>query len=199
MKRAIVAFGVLAAGAPPAYAHSPFPGIGDFYNGMLHPLIVPAHVLAIVGLGLMLGQKAPSSSRLAVPAFAIALVVSLATPPSLVSPPPQAVLLGIVLVAGLLIAFSVNLGIIIPAVIAAVVGILIGLDARQSASLEGQSWITLAGAWLGSMIAVVLLAGLSSGLVRLWHGIAVRVLGSWIAASTFLVIALSFASPTDRG
>src|SRR5690606_4860057 len=52
--------GALIAGlllASRANAHSSFEGINDFYAGVLHPAVVPAHALAILSLGLFLGQR----------------------------------------------------------------------------------------------------------------------------------------------
>src|SRR5262249_51635723 len=42
-----------------ASAHAPFEGGGGFYGGVLHPLFVPAHLLAILGTGLLVGQQVP--------------------------------------------------------------------------------------------------------------------------------------------
>ena len=184
--------------ANPADAHSPFPGAGEFYNGMLHPLIVPAYLLGILGLGLLFGQKAPQSSQFAVPAFGVSVVAAMAMPHSVAGPLPQSILLGVVLVAGLVVALSLNLGAILPCLFAVFAGALIGLDIRQNALAEGQSWIALAGAATGAIIAVAMVAAFVVWLRRAWNGIAVRVLGSWTAASAFLVIALSFAPITVR-
>ena len=183
----------------PAHAHSPLPGVGEFYNGMLHPLLVPAHALAILGLALLFGQKAPNSSRLAMPAFAFALVMALALPPAIAAPLPQAVLLGLVLAAGLVVAFSVDLGAVLPGLVGAAAGILIGLDVGHNAAADGLSWLGLAGTATGAILAVVLLGGLAARIGCLWQGIPVRVLGSWTAASAFLVIALSIAATGGQG
>ena len=68
---------VLLAMAEPALAHPPPLGIGGVFGGLLHPLFVPAHVLAILGLGLLVGQQAEWGR--AVPFAAImALVAGLA-------------------------------------------------------------------------------------------------------------------------
>jgi urease accessory protein len=166
---------------------------------MLHPLLVPAHVLAILGLGLLFGQKAPTSSRLAMPAFALALVAASAVPPAIAAPLPQAMLLSLVLAAGLLVALSLDLGAILPGLIGAATGVLIGLDAGHSVLADGQSWLALAGMATGAILAVALLGGLAARLGGFWLGIPVRVLGSWTAASAFLVIALSFAATGGDG
>lgn len=192
---AIVAVGL----SGPAHAHSPLPGVGEFYNGMLHPLLVPAHALAILGLALLFGQKAPSSSRLGMPAFALALVAALAVPPAIAVALPSAILLSLVLAAGLVVAFSLDLGAVLPGLVGAAAGVLIGLDVGHNALADSQSWLGLAGTATGAILAVVLLGGFAARLGQLWRGIPVRVLGSWTAASAFLVIALSIAATRGQG
>ena len=45
--------------APPALAHpAPF-GVPGFFGGLLHPAFVPAHLMAALGLGILVGQQAP--------------------------------------------------------------------------------------------------------------------------------------------
>ena len=60
-----------------AHAHSPIEGIGDFYNGMLHPLLVPSHVLLLLALGLLRGQQGLRSMRYGLPLFVLTLCVGL--------------------------------------------------------------------------------------------------------------------------
>ena len=50
-----------------AVAHSPMQGIGNFYGGILHPILVPSHLLALLSLGLLIGQSGVSAMRLAYP------------------------------------------------------------------------------------------------------------------------------------
>src|SRR5262250_488988 len=52
---AILAWLVVAGG--PAQAHDVVAGVGGFSGGLLHPLLVPAHALALLALGLALGQQ----------------------------------------------------------------------------------------------------------------------------------------------
>lgn len=40
-----------------AWAHGSVPGLGSFASGVLHPLLAPPHALALVALGLLLGQR----------------------------------------------------------------------------------------------------------------------------------------------
>ena len=50
----------------------------------------------------------------------------------------------------------------------------------------------LAGTALGACLAVAVVGAMTSYLTTTWQQIAVRVLGSWIAASAILVFAMSW-------
>jgi len=41
-------------------AHAPFIGVDGFYGGLLHPLLVPAHAMALLALGLLIAGAAGS-------------------------------------------------------------------------------------------------------------------------------------------
>ncbi len=86
------------------FAHAPIPGVGLFWNGVLHPMIVPLHLLVLVGIGFLLGQNVPRGSRLGLVAFVTAFAIALA----LAGPfaPPLAAVVSASLVAGLLVAFG---------------------------------------------------------------------------------------------
>ena len=60
----LLAAAALVLSAQPALAHPPPLGIGGFPGGLLHPLFVPAHALAVLALGLLIGQQA-AGARLA--------------------------------------------------------------------------------------------------------------------------------------
>ena len=70
------AIGVLATPSM-ALAHSAIPGIGFFYSGMLHPLRVAEHLLALLALALLLGQTGLQKSHFALGAFSAGLVLGL--------------------------------------------------------------------------------------------------------------------------
>src|SRR5262245_62430879 len=47
------------AATSPASAHAVIPGVGGFAGGLVHPLLVPAHLIALLVLGLFIGHQAP--------------------------------------------------------------------------------------------------------------------------------------------
>ena len=73
--RGTIAIVALLMGSAPALAHMPFQGIGGFYGGLLHPVLVPAHALSLVALGLLIGQQ--SDRRIVSIIFTLALAAGL--------------------------------------------------------------------------------------------------------------------------
>jgi urease accessory protein len=108
MKRGLAAALLFVVAAAPASAHSPVKGIGTFYNGMLHPYLVPAHLLVLLALGLMIGQHAPGSSRYSLPTFVATFFASAALMSWFpIVPLPETILLVVSLLAGLMVAASI--------------------------------------------------------------------------------------------
>src|SRR5258708_21289869 len=56
----------------PASAHT-IEGLSGFYGGLLHPVLTPTHGLALLGLGLLIGQQPADKRRLPQMLFALAL------------------------------------------------------------------------------------------------------------------------------
>jgi urease accessory protein len=52
------------------------------------------------------------------------------------------------------------------------------------------AYVIMLGTWLGAVLVLVALAEVTARLTRHWQLIGLRVLGSWIAASAILVLAL---------
>lgn len=191
---ALAASLAIIVGASPAYAHSEIKGIGSFYTGLLHPFLVPAHVLTIASVGLLLGQsgrakvRTPLAVFLAVYAGALAATLWGASAGGAI-----AILLIVAAVAGILVAlgpspFSAPL--VMP--VAAAAGVVVGLDSGVTGSLPSTLSI-LVGTFIGGAYAVVSLAVFTSEPSRDWQRIGVRVVGSWAAASSFLVLALELS------
>lgn len=192
MKR-VAASILLLVTTRPALAHAPIEGIGSFYNGFLHPLLVPAHLLILLGLGLLLGQHAPRPSRWGWLAFVFAFWSGLAARPLVVTPLPAAALLAVAFAAGLLVALNRPLAPPILAFLGAAGGLGLGLD-TSSETLEWRNTsLTLAGAALGGVLILSYIGGLAAQPRRGWHCVALRVGGSWIAASAAIVLIFALA------
>lgn len=184
-----------------ALAHSPIPGIGIFYSGALHPFISPAHLVALLALGLAIGQRAQRGAAdlalLKPPLLALlaATVAALAITLAGVwgDPDTDRVLLVLAAATGMAVAaaWGPPLPVLMALAGAVAVAVLIasaptGVDAAaRRTSLIGTSAVTV---FLVSYVAVMVAVA-----QRAWLHIAVRVFGSWLAAAALLVLALSFA------
>ena len=166
--------------------------LSGFQTGLLNPLLVPAHVVALLGLALMIGQQTRPHAALA--AFILGLVAGLAALASAVGETSaNTVLLAATAATGLAAASGWPAPAAIGAPLAIIVGAGIGLDSPPKAVSIQAANAALAGTALCAAIAVGLIAAVVARLPHGWPRIGVRVLGSWIAASAILVLALRFA------
>jgi hydrogenase/urease accessory protein HupE len=182
------------------FAHSPIKGLNDFYNGVLHPALVPAHLLCLLVLGLFLGQKDPKEVQLPLQIFLASTVIGL-----LVSNLASGLNLELVLligaaIIGLMTATSLPLPASVYSITAIYIGLAVGLDSAQE-TLTGMARVK---ALLGSGIGIVICLGASLMLAECfsnkpWQRIAIRVFGSWAAASAILVLSLSFVNSSPAG
>jgi urease accessory protein len=181
-------------------AHTPIDGIGSFYGGMLHPLVVPAHVLLLVGLGLLLGQNGMRHAEAALPAFGLGLLLGLSSAAlRFAEPLPAPILLAGAAAGGLLLAASLPLPRALTAVAAVAVGFLLGMDSAPDAQAPGERAMALAGVGLTAILLVIYLVGIAEYCRRPWQRIGIRILGSWIAAIAILSLALAAAGDDARG
>lgn len=160
-----------------------------FLDGLLHPLIVPAHFLAVVALALLIGQQGWGRS---VPMVYAAAVVGALGGIALAYVPTRAgegVMVSAA-AAGVLVALATPLPRFVGWLLGAATGAALGLDSPPEAISLREANLTLAGTALGSTVALLILAMATSRLRHGWQRVAVRIFGSWIAASAILVLAL---------
>ena len=179
-----------------AVAHVPFAGLNDLYNGLLHPVVVPAHLLLVAAAGLFLGKH---GSRVVPPSF---LLFCLFTFSGLVATIfytggiGERYLLGVAAVIGLLIAANLRVPFLLCLIVAALVGFLLGLDSTQTVLVGKAKFFSLLGSGLGlCFLFLYPLAFADYFGDRSWQKIGVRIVGSWVAASAILVLALSLNPP----
>ncbi len=179
---------------PWVLAHTTFPGLGEFASGFLHPLTTPAHLLVLLALGLWFGQRAPLRIKEPAAIFATAaacgLVLTTATHVGGVYPP---VLTVVGLCIGACVAVGAPMPFAIKLVACSVAALVLGLDSGADAGTPGASAAKVLGAtWVSLVLCLVNAAFYVSLLppVR-WVQTGVRVLGSWIVAISFLLLAFA--------
>jgi urease accessory protein len=191
-----VAFGVIAAVlacGDPASART-IEGLGGFYGGLLHPVLTPTHGLALLGLGLLIGQQPAERRRLPQLLFTLALAGGLlALALAVGETPADAVLLMGVALSGALVAAAFRLPLLVLGALALAIGVAIGLDSPPEVISFQEGVVMLIGTGLGATIGLGLVVEAAARMARDWQLIGVRVLGSWTAASALLAIAVRFA------
>ena len=170
------------------------PGLTGFLSGLLHPVLTPTHALALLGLGLLVGQQPEGKHVTVVALFGLALATALlALGLAVGETPANDVLLGAIAIIGVLVASALRLPLLVVGALALVMGATIGLDSPPEVIGLEEAVAMLIGTGLGAPIALALVIAGASRLKRDWQRIGVRVLGSWTAASALLAIAVRFA------
>ena len=176
-------------------AHSPIEGVDNFYNGLLHPVFVPAHLLLAIAIGLFIGQRGIQENRTPVGVCFLAVVLGLVMAWFVLGTGLEPYILISASVIGLMVAANPSFGPAWYGVFAAVAGLLLGLDSPQETLSGKEKFVTLVGSGLGiSLLVVYPMAMADYFKSKAWQKIAVRIVGSWIAASSLLVLTLTVSS-----
>ncbi len=186
--------GALLAWPTWALAHSPVPGLGRFYNGMLHPVLAPAALIALASLGVLLGQHGLAAVRPVVLSLVASLVLGLWAGSQWpgVSADTALLMLGLLAAASALAAWRPPASGLL--LLGCAVGLTTGVGLSDMAVGAGR-WVVIAGTWLGAALLALGVAALAELARRPWQHIALRVLASWLAASAALVLGLQWAGP----
>ena len=164
------------------------------FIGGVTQFFVPTHLLAVVALGLLAGQPVARFPASLLAMFAIGLAAGSVAVASAVRETPAA--LGLLILAACvasLVLIATTLPSWIASLLALAMGAALPLNAPPHeitipAAVAAQAGLAIAA--LATIALVALIAGQAS---RPWQRIGVRVVGSWIAASAILVLALRLA------
>ena len=172
-------------------AHLVTTGMGPVYDGIGHLLLTPEDLVPVLALALFAGLRGAAQGRRAMFLLPVAWFAG-----GLIGLRVEAALLFPVaalsfLILGALVAADLRLhanGVAVLVVVLGLVhGVLNGTALRQGAGGLGL---------LGIMAALFVLVALASAFVvsleRQWTRIAIRVVGSWIAASGLLLLGWAF-------
>jgi hydrogenase/urease accessory protein HupE len=185
---AAAALGV-ALGSSPARAHLNSTGLGPAYDGAMHVLASPEDLVPVLALALFAGLRGAAQARRVLfvlpSAWLAGALLGLGAPAAQGSAVVSAV---VFLVLGALVAADATL----PRPVTTGVAILVGL---YHGYLNGTGMGATADAvvaLLGLTAVVFVLAAITAGFVVWlradWSRIAVRIVGSWIAASGLLLL-----------
>jgi urease accessory protein len=176
-------------------SHAPVAEAEGFRAGLEHPFAVPAHLIALAACGLLAGQRDAGKHNALVVIFVAALIAGLAALALGVGETPAGdVVVAAAAVAGLLVAIGRPMPMRLEWAVAGTIGAAIGLDSPPEVVSLRTATVMLIGTGLGAAIVAIMVAEIAGALTRDWQRIGLRVLGSWIAASAILVLALRFAA-----
>lgn len=173
----------------PAEAHLNSTGMGPFYDGLVHFLMSPEDIVPVLALALLAGLRGARYGRRALFTLPVAwLLGGLAGLNATAGKPHPFIAAAWFLLLGGLLAADAKISLRVTTALAALLGLYHGyLNGTGMGQFD-----TAAVALLGLMFAVFFLIALAAAfVVRLrtdWTRIAVRVAGSWIAASGLLML-----------
>jgi urease accessory protein len=171
--------------------------MSGFVAGLLHPLVLPAHALALLALGLLIAQQAAGGRHVSLVAFVTGVAIGLTAIASGVGQTSAAdVLLATAFVSGTSAAIARPLPALACALLAAIAGIALALDSPPEATSITVATAMLVGTGLGASLALAVIATGTSYLINMgqwnWARLGGRIVSSWIAASAILVLAVRF-------
>lgn len=195
MRRAALAAVSLCFASAAAQAHTVIAGIGGFPGGLLHPLLVPAHALALIALGFLAGTVSRPIQIMLMTVFAGAAVASfglIAMAYSTTQAETLVLLLGAA--TGLLLAANITPHVPFAAILAAAISSAVIFDSVPQVLTVSETASALTGTAL-SATALAAAAAIVAGALPPHAGtIAIRIAGSWIAASAIMVLALRLSA-----
>lgn len=182
----------LAFACGPAQAHLNTTGMGPAYDGLMHFLTSPEDLVPALALALLAGLRgAPFGRRAMFTLPAAWLLGSLAgMSAATLSAGPWAAAFWFVLLGGLVVA-DVKLSLRAMTMLAALLGLVHGYLNGNGMGLSVTAIVAALGLTAAVFVLVALVAALVVPLRAPWARIAVRVGGSWIAASGILLIGWS--------
>ena len=170
-----------------ACAHPAFAGATGFYGGLLHPLFVPTHAIAVLSLGLLIGPQMPHGRWPVALAYAAGLAIGFAAMILAFAPRFSAeALLAITAIVGALVALARVLPWPIVCVLALAVGIALAFDSSPGGISVREANVIIVGTFCGAVILLWAILVVVASFRREWQKLGMRILGSWIAASAVL-------------
>lgn len=186
-----------------SFAHSPSKGLTGFYTGILHVYSEVSLVIALVALGLLVGQTTDlDKQRKLLAGFLVTIVLSSAVGSFALLEFSQRVLqlalwgcvVLVCLHAALLPKWTSKLILILVALLGLIMGQLTVPD-------PGEFWsffVTLAGSVTGCVLGFLYTSALVAFLYQrfqlLWQRIILRIISAWLFAISFLLLAVQYTN-----
>jgi hydrogenase/urease accessory protein HupE len=186
---AIITF---ALGCGPADAHLNSTGMGPIYDGLMHFLTSPEDLVPALALALLAGMRGAPYGRRAM--FTLPAAWLLGSLVGLSAPTASAGMLGAsiwFLALGGLVVVDARLSLRAMTTLSALLGLVHGYLNGAGMGLSASAVVAAIGLASAVFVLVVLVAAFVACLQTHWARIAVRIGGSWIAASGLLMLGWS--------
>ncbi len=185
---AFVVFAIVM-GALPAEAHLNSTGMGPFYDGLMHFLTSPEDIIPVLALALLAGLRGANHGRRALFTLPFAwLLGGLAGLSVTAAAPHPFIAAAWFLLLGGLLAADAKVSMRVTTALAALLGVYHGYLNGTGMGEFGTSAVALVGLAFAVFVLIALAAAFVVQLRAQWTRIAVRVAGSWIAASGLLML-----------
>ena len=172
-----------------AEAHLNSTGMGPIYDGLMHFIMSPEDLVPALALALLTGLRGPSYGRRAMFVMPSAWFLGAVFGLTASATNGSAVLASMwFLLLGGLLAADAKLSLRLITALAALVGVYHGYFNGTGMGASGYTGVVLIGLVFAVFVLVALAAALVVQLRAQWTRIAVRVAGSWIAASGLLLL-----------
>jgi hydrogenase/urease accessory protein HupE len=181
----------LASFAPRAHAHLIETGLGPLYDGVVHLVVTPDDLIPALMLAVLAGLRGSDHARRVIFVLPLAwLLAGLLGAAAEVSP-PGALSWVPLLVLGGLVAADWRLPSAVTTMLAAALGLFLGLANGHALAQADPGVRGLLGVVATTFVVTTLTAAAVTAWQSGWLRIAWRVAGSWIAASGLLLLGWS--------
>jgi hydrogenase/urease accessory protein HupE len=169
-------------------AHLNSTGLGPVYDGLLHFVLSPEDFLPVLALALLAGLRGADHGRRALFVLPTSWLIGGLVGLSATSPGSTALTCVSFLLLGGLLAADAKLSLRATTILAVIVGLFHGYLNGSGMGRPENGGLALLGLIFGVFVFVAVAAAFVVRLRRQWEHIAVRVMGSWIAASGLLML-----------
>jgi hydrogenase/urease accessory protein HupE len=180
---------MLALAPAAAQAHLDTTGLGPVYDGVSHLLLSPDDLVPVLAMAALAGLNGPVAGRRTMFALTLAWLAGGLAGFAFGRPVvPGAATIASFLALGVLVALDRRLAPAVVSSLAVALGLLHGWLNGAGIAGAGREAMALAGLGGAIFVIVALAAALVVTVAHGWRRIAVRVLGSWVAAVGLLML-----------
>lgn len=155
---------------------------------------IPTHLLAVLALGLLAGQQARLVIGNAAGVLAIGLMIgSIAIASGMREKPAAIILLAVAIVAAASVVTARRTPPWTGILLALATGVALPINSPPHEITIPAAVASQAGFAVATLLAFGVATVIAMGATRPWQRIGLRIVGSWIAASAILVLALRLA------